>query len=166
MFVAYVAYLVFQLFSHTHLYHDGHNKQSVRFSLKPGEKPSFLADSHRRISSLSSDSITLGSRLNDDFMSASPRTPRQSVTSFHRFSTEPGVASHGEHTSRLNTATTDTTLVDDNSDSYHTALENHVNNGHDGELKAEGKEPRISLFLTIVLLVVVTAVRVFPKFTT
>ncbi|KAF8233185.1 hypothetical protein L208DRAFT_1396085 [Tricholoma matsutake] len=155
LLITYVAYLIFQLFSHTHLYNDRHNKQSVRFSLKPLDKASFSAESHRRnFSTSSSDTIPLGSRINDQFISPS-MTSRESS---HGISTEPAVASHSEDSyPRLRTAASNATLVDNFSVSYHTALEDHINNASDRELKEAGeKQPRISLFLTVLLLVVVT----------
>jgi hypothetical protein len=42
--IVYVAYMVFQLWSHTHLYHDRHNKKSPSFSLK---EPKNLPESQR-----------------------------------------------------------------------------------------------------------------------
>ena len=163
IFIAYVAYLVFQLFSHTHLYHDRHNKQSVRFSLKPlalEKKTLFSSENHKR--TLSSDSITLGSRINEDFISPEIIAPRQGYTPPRGFSIEPTTGGHVEDASRLNTAVTDMTLVDNISDSYHTALEDHVNTteDHDTMLKPAGKQPRISVFLTVLLLIVVTGVSV------
>lgn len=85
--------------------------------------------------------------------------------SSRRSSTEPVGGSHSDHTFRLNTATTNATLVDNVSDSYHTALEDHVNHTteDDRELKSPRKEPQISVFLTVFLLVAVTGVSVSPK---
>lgn len=165
MFVAYVAYLVFQFFSHNHLYHDKHNKQSVRFSLKPLDKNPF-AGSHQRLPSSSSE-ITLTGRFDGEL------TPPSSVSS-RRF------LSHREHASARHD--TDSTLIDGasyRSDTYHTAPEDHFSNlasrpgvehgreAHDGGLRESGgkKEPRLSWFLTIVLLILVTAVSAYLQYT-
>ena len=93
-------------------------------------------------------------------------TLRQGSMLPRRLSAESATGGHADHPA-LHTAVTDITLVDNLSDTYHTALEDHVNRtaeDHDTEVKSPGKQPQISVFLTVFLLIMVTGASVFPKF--
>ncbi|KAF8626999.1 hypothetical protein AX15_004583 [Amanita polypyramis BW_CC] len=55
LLIIYGAYLLFQLWSHTHLYHDEHNKKSNRLSVKlPLEKPAIFRSAKRRANGVDS----------------------------------------------------------------------------------------------------------------
>jgi Ca2+:H+ antiporter len=164
--LAYVAYLVFQLFSHTHLYHDRHDRQAVRFSLKAREKTltSFSSETHQRIPS--SDSMTLRDGRRDDMT-----PPREPFVLSRRFSTTSAVASRRTSISSRPHDAPDSRHFNSNiSESYHTAFEApsdttlRANEGQErrNDIQDTGtattKEPRLSWFLTIFLLVAVTGV--------
>jgi Ca2+:H+ antiporter len=173
--LAYVAYLVFQLFSHTHLYHDRHDRQAVRFSLKAREKTltPFSSETHQRIPS--GDSITLDGRRSDNIESTTMIPPRAPFVLSRRFSTTSTVASRRSSVSSRPHDAHDPRRFNSNASDYPTTFETpsdatlrtnegqEIRNDNQDVGMETTKEPRLSWFLTIFLLTAVTGVSSSPE---
>lgn len=157
----YAAYLLFQLWSHSHLYSDTHNKKSKRHTvpftpLRGKEKARDFTLSHRAgFSNMSTDSFPLSNLSPPRQPSPSPLS--MSVTPLANIGAEgssddlpapyTGGCLMSRETSNISGFSSTSTRIG--------SEEGFVN---EQETTTVTKEPRVSWFLTVLLLVLVTVV--------
>ncbi|KAK2460332.1 hypothetical protein APHAL10511_007721 [Amanita phalloides] len=180
LLIIYAAYLLFQLWSHTHLYHDNHNKTSNRLSVKmPLEKTGIFRAMKLPISSRSdrTEEVALSSNMEKNVSNESSPVnltfPRRLYLSPQASTSEVTLT---DRNSDLNARLTSVRLVGERGapvqrcDTYNElratspyprdrvslAMEEDVGSSRTATPRSTVKEPQLSWPLTCILLVLVT----------
>ena len=188
--LVYACYLLFQLWSHTHLYNDEHNKKSSRLPVAETiskERAAFIRNGKARIATfVKTDSMSDFKRTIRDDSTTSLTPPRRPYASPLSSPSEATLANPGESVYFSAEGPTVRLLClpnDPRSRSVPMSRENTVGSGASTEsstvcgddeggetpgeqavdsLLPKKKQPQLSWALTIILLLTVTAVRGLP----
>ncbi|KIK10351.1 hypothetical protein K443DRAFT_147283 [Laccaria amethystina LaAM-08-1] len=157
----YACYLLFQLWSHTHLYNDEHNKKSSRLPVAETiskERAALIRNGKARIATfVKTDSMSDIRRMIRDDSTTSLTPPRRPYASPLSSPSEVTLANPGSVSmSRVNTvssgASTESSTVFGDDEGGETPREQAVDS-----LLPKKKQPQLSWALTIILLLTVTA---------
>ncbi|KAF8349142.1 hypothetical protein F5887DRAFT_879050 [Amanita rubescens] len=153
LLIIYIAYLLFQFWSHTHFYHDNHNKKSNRLSIRlPIETPRMFRPTNRsaspRPSNMEKSDSTESSPVSLSFPRPLYLSPQASMSDLTLAKSDPDF---GVPLQRYDSIQSEFSSVRNRA-----SLASEGDSNSPRTTKSAKKEPRLSWQLTCILLIVVT----------